>query len=650
MIPFELDPRLTFETYIVGSGNRLTCAAARRVAESPGSSYNPLFVYSASGLGKTHLLMALAQHARKVNPKLQIAYDTLEHFIGELTGAIEAGTRDNFRNTVQEVDLLLLDDVQFVAGHRRMQEELIRVWDALAARGGQVVLASDRPPPEIDGLDNRLLTRFSGGLIVDIGAPDYETRVAIVRRKADERGQTLGAGVAEALGRISFSNIRELQGALNRLLAVQELEGRAVSAAEVAAMFGATAGGEGAGEFDAFLAVVSDTVGELVHESASVGEQALRDAAIRWQEQDYVTERLQAAIPTNPSLEEAQALLHAFEADVARLRELADEVARLEFEAPELRRPDIWRDPSRIADAERVLEDVRERTRPLPGPPPSAAFDTLGLPDGLLALRAARAAAEQPGERYNPLFLHEPGGEGKRALLAALAAELQRAHPGLVVAWLNGAEFAADLISALERNQVAVWRERFRRVGALVLDEVDALAGTERAQEELFHLFEALQRKGAQVAFGARVPPREMIGIEERLKTRLGSGLVVEVPEAEAGGAVRADEASVGAGADGASGATAPAASAAGSAAARPAAVAAGNAGDAATPSSPTAEPVESVPVRVQEIAASALEADDAAPDAQPAGTPGIDAFFLDPEKLAIEWPQLEVWLVEELD
>src|SRR5690606_17777857 len=246
----ELDPRFTFEALVIGAANRLAAAAARRVAESPGASYNPLFIYSASGLGKTHLINANGHYARRLHPYINVVYDSLEHFTSEITAAIEAGERDAFRQRVSGTGILLLDDVQFLAGQRRMQEELLRVWDALSSRGGQVVLASDRPPPEIDGLDDRLQSRFSGGLIVDIGPPDYETRVAIVRRKAEERGQVLGPGVAEALARIPFTNVRELQGALNRVIAVQELEGRTVTPEEVARLLGAGSAGVPAPQSD----------------------------------------------------------------------------------------------------------------------------------------------------------------------------------------------------------------------------------------------------------------------------------------------------------------------------------------------------------------------------------------------------------------
>jgi chromosomal replication initiator protein len=539
MPPLDLDPRLTFESFVVGQSNRLACAAARRVAESPGTTYNPLFIYSASGLGKTHLLMAIGNYARRIHSQLTVAYDTIEHLMDEVMAAIEVGERDAFRVRVLDVGLLLLDDVQFLAGKHRTQEELIRVWDALSARGGQVVLASDRPPPEIDGLDDRLLSRFSGGLIVDIGAPDFETRVAIVRRKAEEQGHQLGADVAEALAKVAFGNVRELQGALNRLIAVQELEGRTVTAEEVPFLLGLGAPPrKGEDEFSEFLAEITGAVVEVV--SRAPVEQRLADAILRWEGEGYRTRRLEAALANPETIEDVESFIRGFEADVERLREIAGEISALDEGAPELKRVDILRDPDRISDAVALLGDVQERTRPFPPLPAGYTFETLRLPSELFALRAAMAVAEAPGERYNPLFVHGPPGSGKTALLAALGQRLAALHPERVVAFVEGPAFAAELIRAIERNRVEGWRARYRKVGALLLDNVDALAGTERAQEELFHLFEILRRAGVQLAFTAARPPRELFGIEERLRTRLESGLVAELPTAGGTGETQA--------------------------------------------------------------------------------------------------------------
>ncbi|HEX7049017.1 MAG TPA: DnaA/Hda family protein [Longimicrobiales bacterium] len=528
MAQIGLESRFTFDAYVIGAANRLACAAARRVAESPGATYNPFFVYSASGLGKTHLVTAIGNHARRVHPELRVVYDTLEHFMEGVTAAIEAGDRDAFRSRLDEIDLLLLDDVQFLAGRHRTQEELLRAWDTLSSRGGQVVLTSDRPPQEIDGLDERLLSRFSGGLIVDIAAPDYETRVAIVRRKAAEREQPLEEGVAEALARIAFANVRELQGALNRLVAVQELEGRAVTADEVPALLGLEGARRDAPEFNAFLAEISDTVDAVV--SQSPVERQIADAILRWEGEGYRTRRLEDALRAPGDEEEVEALIRGYEADVERLREIALEIDSLDPGAAERNRRDLLRDPDRRDDAEALLAAVRERMRPLPAPPAGHSVENLRLPADSLAVRAALAVAEAPGARYNPFFIHGPPGSGKTALLAALGHRLLGAHPDRPLAYVEGRAFVEELIEALERNQADGWRLRYRRARALLVDDLDALADTERAQEELFHLFDFLYRSGAQLAFAASRPPQELRGLEERLRTRLESGLVVELP------------------------------------------------------------------------------------------------------------------------
>ncbi|MFO7259619.1 MAG: DnaA/Hda family protein [bacterium] len=526
----ELDPRFTFEAFVIGAANRLAAAAARRVAESPGASYNPLFIYSASGLGKTHLINAIGHHARRLHPHINVVYDSLEHFTSEITAAIEAGERDAFRQRVSGTGILLLDDVQFLAGQRRMQEELLRVWDALSSRGGQVVLASDRPPPEIDGLDDRLQSRFSGGLIVDIGPPDYETRVAIVRRKAEERGQVLGPGVAEALARIPFTNVRELQGALNRVIAVQELEGRTVTPEEVARLLGAGSAGVPAPQSDLPDFLTDLAAAPAAHSLESAVERRLTEAIRRWEAEGYRTRRLEGARRRAAAGEDVEPIIHGYEADVERLREIVAEISSLDPAAPELQEYEVLRDPDRIADAEELLAQVRERTRPLPAPPPGLTFADLALAPDLFAVRAAAAVLEAPGKRYNPLFVYGPQGAGKSLLLATLGSELKARYPEMRVVYVDARAFAGDLIEALEHNRVESWRGSYRRAHALLIDGVDALAETERAQEELFHLFDALHRSGAQLAFAARQHPARIAGLQERLKTRLESGLVVELP------------------------------------------------------------------------------------------------------------------------
>jgi chromosomal replication initiation ATPase DnaA len=535
MWPISLDQRFNFENFVVGQANRLAGAAGRRVSETPGSAYNPLFIYSGSGLGKTHLLNAIGHQARKLHPNLNIVYDTLAHFLGDALHLIQEGKRAELHAQVEEVGFLLLDDVQFLAERRAMQDELLRAWDVILSHGGQLVLASDRPPSEINDLDQRLLSRFSGGLIADMGQPDYETRVAIVNRKTNEQGQTLEHGVAEALARQSFTNVRELQGSLNKLLAIQDLDGRRVSAVEVAALFAPRR----TDEFSGFLDELTGTVSEAI--TQSLAEARLAEAMLRWQGEGYSTRRLEAALTAPPEEAELNAFIAQFERDIDRLREIEKEIAIIEPNAPEMVRGDLFRTPDRLSDAEELLENVRERNRPLPTPPAGRSFEALSLPSDSFALRTARAVSERPGARYNPFLVHGPEGSGKTTLLAALANEMAARVPDKPVAFLHGRSFAAELISAIERNCVNTWRDRYRAAGAFVLDDIEGLTGTERAQEELFHLFEELRRNGVQLAFGSTVPPAELTVLDERLRTRLESGLVVAISERSSDGSAVID-------------------------------------------------------------------------------------------------------------
>jgi chromosomal replication initiator protein len=193
------DARFRFENFVVGSANRLAVAAARAVSEAPGSAYNPLFIYSASGLGKTHLASAIGNYAKQLQPTLQTEYVTLDDFVEQLHAAISIGQTLSFTQRYAHVDMLLIDDVQFLTGRRETQSEMLRLFNLLQGSGRQIVMTSDRPPNEIADVDERLVSRLAGGLIVDIGPPDYETRAAILRNKCEERGVTLRPNVLDEL-------------------------------------------------------------------------------------------------------------------------------------------------------------------------------------------------------------------------------------------------------------------------------------------------------------------------------------------------------------------------------------------------------------------------------------------------------------------
>ncbi len=266
------DGHLRFDNFVVGSANRLAAAAARAVAEAPGSVYNPLFIYSASGLGKTHLAAAIGWHARERQPGLVVEYATVDELVEQLHVAVSTGQGEAFRQRHARVDVLLLDDVQFLTGRRETQAELLRLFNLLQEDGRQIVMTSDRAPAEIADVDERLVSRLSGGLIVDIGAPDFETKVAILRRKCSERDLRLDADVLEEVARMEFASVRELQGALNRLAAIAALDPSEVHAANVRRLLGGRPPTPRAtppvadGEYMSFVADVAAAVATSVEE------------------------------------------------------------------------------------------------------------------------------------------------------------------------------------------------------------------------------------------------------------------------------------------------------------------------------------------------------------------------------------------------
>jgi len=223
--PFN--PIFTFDRFIVGSSNQFACAAAEAVSDRPGKVYNPLYLYGGSGLGKTHLLHAIAN--RLTTSPLKVVYLTTEQFVNELINCIRRKQMDAFRQTFREVDVLLLDDIQFIAGKERTQEEFFHTFNTLQSTGRQVVFTSDARPADIPGLEERLRSRFLQGLIADIQPPDLETRCAILREKARATGRELPEDVVLFISRRVQNNVRELEGCLNRTIAYAHLKNSKIS-------------------------------------------------------------------------------------------------------------------------------------------------------------------------------------------------------------------------------------------------------------------------------------------------------------------------------------------------------------------------------------------------------------------------------------
>ncbi|HSR89084.1 MAG TPA: chromosomal replication initiator protein DnaA [Candidatus Udaeobacter sp.] len=222
---FGLNPKYVFETFVVGGGSELAYAAAQAVVNKPGEAYNPLFIYGGVGLGKTHLIQAIGNHLLKLRPETNIMYASAEKFTNDYISSMREGSAKSFQNRYRNIDVLLIDDIQFISGKEKSQESFFHTFNELHQQNKQVVMTSDRPPKAIPALEDRLKSRFEWGMIVDVAPPDLETRIAILQKKCLEKNFPLAQNILQVVATTFQRNIRELEGALNKIIAFHQLKG-----------------------------------------------------------------------------------------------------------------------------------------------------------------------------------------------------------------------------------------------------------------------------------------------------------------------------------------------------------------------------------------------------------------------------------------
>lgn len=515
----RLDPRFTFDRLVVGAANRLAAAAARAVAEAPGTTYNPLYIYGGSGLGKTHLLTATAHLLQQLQPEAEVLALTLDEFSEQYHAAVSAGETSAFGHRLARVDLLLLDDLQFLTGRREMQAELLRLFTVMQESDRQIVCACDRPPSEIADVDERLISRLAGGLVVDVGLPEFEARVAILRAAIAERELAVPDAAITRLAERGISSVRELQGLLNQWIAQEAMGGRKMPTPMPGNVDALRPSGE-------FLSFLSD-VAAVVQEQVETWQVRLRETIAYWKGEGYRTAVLERALSL-PQEPDVVGLITVYVQAVEHLRALEREATAVDAA---LGGHELFRDPERLAEAEEYVEKALAGEMPPGGPNP--AFTREGFDVGAanqLAVHAADAVIAQPGTRYNPLLITGPSGVGKTHLVHAIGNAIAAHSEGEVaVACVHAQALVDELIGAIQQGTVERWRSRYRAAGALVIDDIQFLAGKERTQDEFFFVFNALIEDGKQIILSSDRAPSEIPDLAARLRSRFEGGLIAEI-------------------------------------------------------------------------------------------------------------------------
>jgi chromosomal replication initiation ATPase DnaA len=460
-----VDARMQFDSYVVGPANEAAVAAARAVADAPGVTHNPLLIVGGAGVGKTHLLLAIGNG---VEAGRTVESFTAGAFLESWNAAARAGELDRFRQRLSRADVLLVDDVQQLSGQAEAAAGLAGVIVAREQEGRQVVATSDRPVARLDAVDLGLAAQFASGLTVEIGPPDNEP--------GDGSGAAAVGGAGTSL------------------------------------------------DFQSFVSDIASAVAEHVEG----WKMRVAEAISSWNGAGYRTTTLERLLDEPSAPANYEAVLRGFGATVRRLKELEGEAISVD---PGLAGHDVFRDPERLRDAEAMVKRARTGAVELPGP--SVEFSRNGFEVGRAnqrAVKAADAVAAEPGRRYNPLVLVGARGVGKTHLLNALGNELADASGGAAaVACVTASSFGDEFLSALREHAIEPWRRQYRRLDGLLVDDLQRVEGKEQTQEELFHLLKELLDAGKQIVVASERAPRDLPGLDERMRALFDGGLVVEI-------------------------------------------------------------------------------------------------------------------------
>lgn len=526
----ELNPRFDFETFRIAPGNELLVSAGRAVAQRLGNAYNPLCLHGGAGLGKTHLLTAIGRLAQAGGASPSVEYLTPERLAESFHAATSAGQSDAYRNRLADIDLVLIDDIHLVAQRPEIQSELLRLLPMLQAGGKQIVLASLDPPTDIQGLDPRLISLLSSGLVVDINPPDRQTRLAILQDRAEERGTTFESGVLEMVASAQITNVRELITLLNRLVALEAVgETRLTPEAARSLLLGealmvadeevTAPEAEAADEFEEFLSDVS----EAVQHQIEGWRTQLSNAVERWRGEGFETGRLEELFDQNSPMP-VEAAIEEFERDVQQLGRLRSSVAAAD---PTKANDAVFLDPDRIAEAQALADSLAAEVEPPPGPSAAWTFETYIEGEANESVdEVARRVAMNPANEANPLVLVGSTGVGKTHLLHAIGnALLDRGVAP--VACFSSQDFHDMIAKAGERGQLDPWSARLGAVPALLVDDLHLLKDREDTQRELAELVQRILSAPGQVVLTSNTPPEQTEGLCDELRTRLENGTIV---------------------------------------------------------------------------------------------------------------------------